>query len=70
MNDNEQTAAGEMTYEQAMARLEQISRQIESNELAIDKLAATVREARKLAEFCRGKLMRAEEDIKKALAGE
>lgn len=69
MKENEQDADG-MTYEQAMARLEEISKRIESNELGIERLADTLREARRLAEFCRSKLMRAEEDIKRALAGE
>ena len=45
-----------MTYEEAMARLEALVRQIESNETGIDKLAALVKEAQQLTAFCREKL--------------
>ena len=56
-----------MTYEEAMARLEALVRQIESNETGIDKLAALVKEAQQLAAFCREKLYATDEEIKKVL---
>lgn len=56
-----------MTYEEAMARLEALVRQIESNETGIDKLAALVKEAQQLAAFCREKLYATDEEIKKIL---
>lgn len=56
-----------LTYEEAMARLEALVRQIESNETGIDKLAALVKEAQQLAAFCREKLYATDEEIKKVL---
>lgn len=56
-----------LTYEEAMARLEALVRQIESNETGIDKLAALVKEAQQLTAFCREKLYATDEEIKKVL---
>ncbi len=56
-----------MTYEKAMARLEELVRRMESNETGIDRLAEELKEARSLMAFCREKLFATEEEIKKAL---
>lgn len=61
MTDNE------LTYEQAMARLETISRQIESNELGIDQMASKLKEAQQLTAFCRKQLYQVDEEIKEIL---
>lgn len=60
-------AARTLTYEKAMARLEQIVSQVESNELDIDKLTASLKEAKELIDFCKDKLYTTDAEIKKLL---
>ena len=55
------------TYSEAMKRLETIVSQIESGELDIDELGNQMKEAQKLIKFCRDKLYKADEEIKKML---
>lgn len=55
------------TYSEAMKRLEAIVSQIESGELDIDELGNQLKEAQKLIKFCRDKLYKADEEIKKML---
>lgn len=55
------------TYSEAMKRLENIVSQIESGELDIDELGNQLKEAQKLIKFCRDKLYKADEEIKKML---
>ena len=59
------------TYTEAMKRLEAIVSQIESNELDIDELANRLKEAQRLIKYCikycREKLYKADEEIKKML---
>ena len=57
----------ELTYEEAMKRLEEIVKKIESGETDIDSLAANLKEAKKLVEFCKEKLTNAEAEVKKCL---
>lgn len=59
-----------MSYEKAMARLEELVRMVESNETGIDSLAEQLKEARRLIAFCKEKLYATEEDIKKILQEE
>ena len=59
-----------MSYEQAMARLEELVRQVESNETGIDRLAEQLKEARQLIAFCKEKLYATDEEIKKILEEE
>lgn len=54
-------------YSEAMKRLETIVSQIESGELDIDELGNQLKEAQKLIKFCRDKLYKADEEIKKML---
>lgn len=56
-----------LSYEEAMAWLEELVRKIESNDTGIDQLAALVKEAQQLAAFCREKLYATDEEIKKIL---
>lgn len=56
-----------MTYEQAMKRLEQIVTKTESGEMDIDSLAANLKEAKELVEFCKKKLTNVETEVKKCL---
>lgn len=60
-------AATKETYSEAMKRLETIVARIESNELDIDQLGSQLQEAQKLIKFCREKLYKADEEIKKML---
>ncbi len=55
----------EMTYGEAMARLQDIVSKIDSGELEIDQLADRIREANELIAFCHDKLAGAEAEVKK-----
>jgi len=54
-------------YNEAMQRLEAIVSQLESGDLDVDKLADRLKEAKQLIDFCKNKLLRVEEDVKKIL---
>ncbi|MBQ8674422.1 MAG: exodeoxyribonuclease VII small subunit [Bacteroides sp.] len=56
------------TYSQAMARLEEIVRLIDSNGLEIDALAEKIKEANEIMAFCSEKLTKADEEIEKLLS--
>lgn len=60
-------ATKSLTYENAMKRLEQIVSQIENNELNIDQLSTSLKEAQELIAFCKGKLYETDTEIKKML---
>lgn len=59
----------EMTYEAAMERLEQLARQMEDGEVAIDQLAVQLKEAQELLAYCREQLTCANEAVGKILDG-
>ena len=56
------------TYSQAMARLETIVRQVDSNELEIDELVEKIKEANEIIAFCSEKLKKADDEIEKLLS--
>ena len=56
------------TYSQAMARLETIVRQVDSNELEIDELVEKIKEANEIIAFCSEKLKKDDTEIEKLLA--
>lgn len=56
------------TYSQAVARLEEIVRQIDGNELEIDALADKIKEANEIIAFCSEKLTKADAEIEKLLS--
>ena len=56
------------TYSQAMARLETIVRQVDSNELEIDELVEKIKEANEIIAFCSEKLKKADTEIEKLWA--
>ncbi|MBQ8866459.1 MAG: exodeoxyribonuclease VII small subunit [Bacteroidaceae bacterium] len=62
MKENEK-----LTYEQAMARLEQLVAGMESNELGIDQLCDTLEEVKALLAQCRDRLYKTEEQVKHIL---
>jgi len=55
------------TYEQAMQRLEEMARKMESGEIGIDEMAERLREAQKLMKYCHEKLYEAEKNCKSLL---
>ena len=57
----------ELTYEQAMQRLEDMARQMESGKIRIDEMAENLREAQKLMKYCHEKLYEAEKNCKSLL---
>lgn len=59
-----------MKYEEAIAKLEQIARQLEQNQLPIDQIAAQLREAQELVKYCREQLTSVDEEIKKIVGEE
>ena len=56
-----------MTYEKAMSRLEEIVKKIEGGEMDIDSLAANLKEAKTLVEYCKEKLTKVEAEVNKCL---
>ncbi|TDQ18237.1 exodeoxyribonuclease VII small subunit [Algoriphagus boseongensis] len=60
----------EMSYTQAMQRLELILSQLEEGNKSVDELSDLVKEASELVKFCRTKLRSTEEEIQKAFDGE
>ncbi|PKR80579.1 exodeoxyribonuclease VII small subunit [Brumimicrobium salinarum] len=58
------------TYEKALQRLKEIVGALESKEIKIDNLSETVIEAKELVDFCREKLDKTEEDIKRIITPE
>jgi exodeoxyribonuclease VII small subunit len=57
----------ELTYENAMKRLEEIVDKVENGQMDIDNLSATLKEAQELVAFCRDKLTKVDAEIKKIL---
>lgn len=60
-------AKKELTYEQALARLEQIATALEQQQTGLDTLTSNLREAQELLALCRRKLLKAETDINEIL---
>ena len=60
----------ELTYTEAMKQLEEISRNISSGELDVDQLAAKLKQAKELVEFCKQKLQSVEADVNQILSAE
>lgn len=58
----------EMTYSEALARLEDIVRKMQSPDCDIDHLSEYTADALALLKFCRGKLTRTDEEVKRCLA--
>lgn len=55
------------TYEEAMAQLEQIVRQVEQNELGIDQLVEQLKKATELVAYCKEKLYDTDKQIRNIL---
>ena len=61
---------GNITYNEAMMRLEEITTKIQGGKVDIDELAGLLKEAQELVKFCREKLYKVDEDIKALLEDE
>ncbi|MBQ2003289.1 MAG: exodeoxyribonuclease VII small subunit [Bacteroidaceae bacterium] len=59
--------AGEYSYSQAVARLEEIMQAIQSGSVEIDTLYRLLREADELIKFCRTRLYEVDEEVKMLL---
>ena len=57
----------QMTYEQAMARLEELVSGMERNEWGSDQHSDALKEAQELIQLCRDKLYKADKQVKKLL---
>ena len=57
----------QMTYEQAMDRLEELVSGMERNEWGIDQLSDALKEAQELIRLCRDTLYKADKQVKKLL---
>ena len=57
-----------LTYKAAMERLETLTKEMENGEIAIDQLATKLKEAQQLLQFCKDKLTKADEEVRKLLA--
>lgn len=62
------TPVKELTYNQALAELDQIVRTMQADNCDIDKLSAYTRRAAELLAECRSRLTTTEADLRQALA--
>ena len=53
-----------LTYTQAVERLEEIMSSIQGGGMDVDKLAVALKEASELVRFCREKLFKVDEEVK------
>jgi exodeoxyribonuclease VII small subunit len=58
----------ELKYEKAMAELQSIVTKMENDELDVDQLSEQLKRAQELIKFCKDKLTKTDEEIKKILA--
>ena len=56
-----------MKYEQAVHELETIVQRLENNELNLDELSSELKRAQQLIKFCKDRLTKSDEEIKKIL---
>ena len=54
-------------YEEAVSQLEEIVKKMESGELDIDEMSEQLKRAQELIKFCKDKLTKTDEEIKKIL---
>ena len=56
-----------MKYEQAVHELETIVQRLENNELNLDQMSSELKRAQQLIKFCKDRLTKSDEEIKKIL---
>lgn len=59
----------EIKYSKSIKRLEEIIGKIESEEIDVDELSVSVKEAVTLIKTCKNKIEKAELEVKKVVAG-
>ncbi len=57
----------ELSYDEAIAQIEQIMTKFRSGNMSVDELAAEVERATKLIKYCKERLLKAEEDLKRVM---
>ncbi len=60
-------AKKEKTYNETVAELKSILARIEKEEMDVDDLSAEVKKASELIALCRGKLLKADDELKNVL---
>ncbi|MDE6446309.1 MAG: exodeoxyribonuclease VII small subunit [Alistipes sp.] len=60
-------AKKELTYEEAMTRIEEILGRIQREEVTVDSLAAEIKRATELIAACKARLLKAEAEVDKIL---
>ncbi|WP_304583144.1 exodeoxyribonuclease VII small subunit [uncultured Alistipes sp.] len=60
-------AKKELTYEEAMTRVEEILGRIQREEVTVDSLAAEIKRATELIAACKTRLLKAESEVDKIL---
>lgn len=55
------------TYEEALQRLETLVGRFEQGEIDLDSLGPRLKEAQELLAFCKGRLLKAEAEVKQLL---
>lgn len=55
----------QLKYEEALAQLETIVHKMEANEFDIDELAVQLKTAQRLIKFCKDKLTKTEDELRK-----
>lgn len=56
-----------LSYSEAVARIDEILQQIEAGELDVDELAEKVKQAAELLKLCKAKLFSTEKEVEKIL---
>lgn len=67
MSQNEGTSEKDLTYESAMAELQEIITGLETSEVGIDDLTDKIARAKELGNFCRERLRKTDEEVKMLL---
>ena len=63
-SDDSGAELSEVTFSDALAQLEEILRGIEDDEIDVDRLAEELQRATQLLELCRGKIRKAEVEVR------
>ncbi|MFR9670649.1 MAG: exodeoxyribonuclease VII small subunit [Rikenellaceae bacterium] len=56
-----------LSYDEAIAQIEAIMAKFRTGEMSVDQLAADVKRASELISYCKERLHKAEEDLKKVM---
>ncbi|MCD8266709.1 MAG: exodeoxyribonuclease VII small subunit [Prevotellaceae bacterium] len=60
----------ELTYEQALEKLERLTKAMETGEIGIDEMAQSLKEAARLLDYCKQRLTCAEKNCNSLLNAE